>query len=88
MVNWRVRDKSPLGTRLDGCMPITAWFVKGRRLSEFDRNKKKHHPLIKKHSKHFAVYFTFTTFAFVRTYLRYNPIPDVKYVTLLPIPQD
>jgi len=88
MVNWRVLNKFPLGTRLDGCMPITAWFFKGRRLSEFDRNKKKHHPLIKKHSKHFAVYFTYTTFAFVRICLRYNPIPDVKYVTLLPIPQD
>ena len=44
--------------------------------------------LSKKHTKHVAVYFTFTTFAFVRIYLRYNPIPDVKCVTLLPIPQD
>ena len=40
MVNWRVRDKFPLGTRLDGCMPINVGLDKGRRLSEFDRNEK------------------------------------------------
>jgi len=51
MVNWRVRDKFPLGTRLDGCMPINVGLDKGRRLSEFDRNKKKHHPLIKKNTQ-------------------------------------
>ena len=40
MVNWRVLDKFPLGTRLEGCMPISAWLDKGRILSEFDRNEK------------------------------------------------
>ena len=59
MVNWRVQDKIPLGTRLEGRMPITAWFVKGRRLSEFDRNKKKHHPLIKKTLKTLCRLFYF-----------------------------
>ena len=73
MVNWRAWDKFPLGTRLEGRMPITAWFLKGRRLSEFDRNEKNIIHLSKKRPKCFAVYFTLTTFAFVRTYLRYNP---------------
>ena len=78
MVNWRVRDKFPLGTRLEGCMPISAWLDKGRILSEFDRNEKNIIHLSKKRSKFFAVYFTLTTFAFVRTYLRYNPILEKK----------
>lgn len=59
MVNWRVRDKFPLGTRLDGCMPINVGLDKGRRLSEFDRNKKKHHPLIKKTLKMHCCLFYF-----------------------------
>ena len=88
MVNWRVLDKFPLGTRLEGCMPISAWLDKGRIPSEFDRNEKNIIHLSKTRPKSFAVYFTFPTFAFVRTYLRYNPIPDVKCVTFLPIPQD
>ena len=77
-----------INTRLEGCMPISAWLDKGRIPSEFDRNEKNIIHLSKKRPKYFAVYFTFTTFAFVRTYLRYNPIPDVKCVTFLPIPQD
>ena len=40
MVNWSVWDKFPLGTRLEGCMPISAWLDKGRIPSEFDRNEK------------------------------------------------
>ena len=47
MVNWRVLDKFPLGTRLEGCMPISAWLDKGRILSEFDRNEKDIIPLSK-----------------------------------------
>lgn len=30
MVNWGVRDKFPLGTRLDGCMPINVGLDKDR----------------------------------------------------------
>ena len=69
-------------------MAIGAWLDKGRILSEFDRNEKNIIHLSKKRSKFFAVYFTLTTFAFVTTYLPYNPTPDVKCITLLPIPQD
>jgi hypothetical protein len=69
-------------------MAISAWLDKGRRLSGFDRNEQNIIHLSKKRSKFFAVYFTLTTFAFVTTYLPYNPTPDVKCITLLPIPQD
>ena len=30
MVNWPVRDKFPLGTRLDDCMPINTGLDTGR----------------------------------------------------------
>ena len=39
-VNWRVRNRFPLGPRLEGRMPISAWLDKGRILSEFDKNEK------------------------------------------------
>jgi hypothetical protein len=51
MVNWSVWDKFPLGTRLEGCMPISAWLDKGRIPSEFDRNEKNIIHLSKKNAQ-------------------------------------